>query len=321
MGVRPLEAREVYSHEQIKAHFLYPTAGAFANPPTATGGAQLPKPRPLRGVTSTDKEILYLSSEESGYIRRRNPRKKVTVETGATSKKAGGSCAIPEKGEKKKSGVAASKSSGSAGSRAPESGATPSSLHEEEEEGEVEEEGNRLVTKKRLREETTAGETPPTQKAVVPQVIGKQGNLRSLYEFSPGLCFILLCFMLSALVIFLTIFSSAEALKKATEKVKGLDLKKAKEPEPKNTKFVIIHPKTTAEMEAERRVEEPTSDVIPEKEVLQETETAPTTTQDKAQGPEVIHVTVLDQPLKSKGPEVATPSVAAHTTPPPKLHK
>ncbi|KAJ0716374.1 hypothetical protein HanPI659440_Chr13g0511941 [Helianthus annuus] len=65
MVVRPLEAGEVYWYEHIKANFLYPPAGAFANPPTATEGAQLPKPRPLQGVTSAGKEILYLSSEES----------------------------------------------------------------------------------------------------------------------------------------------------------------------------------------------------------------------------------------------------------------
>ncbi|KAJ0754216.1 hypothetical protein HanPI659440_Chr09g0344371 [Helianthus annuus] len=65
MGVRPLEAAEVYWYEQIKANFLYPPAGAFANPPTATAGAQHPKPRPLRGVTTVGKWILYLSSEES----------------------------------------------------------------------------------------------------------------------------------------------------------------------------------------------------------------------------------------------------------------
>ncbi|MFS7997787.1 hypothetical protein Hanom_Chr12g01146031 [Helianthus anomalus] len=49
----------------IKGNFLYPPAGAFSNPPTATKGAQLPKPRPLLCVTSAGKEILFLSSEES----------------------------------------------------------------------------------------------------------------------------------------------------------------------------------------------------------------------------------------------------------------
>ncbi|KAJ0668772.1 hypothetical protein HanPI659440_Chr17g0693381 [Helianthus annuus] len=51
--------------DKDKGHFLYPPAGAFANPPTATEGAHLPNPRPLRAVTSAGKEILYLSSEES----------------------------------------------------------------------------------------------------------------------------------------------------------------------------------------------------------------------------------------------------------------
>ncbi|KAM0009277.1 hypothetical protein Hdeb2414_s0093g00789521 [Helianthus debilis subsp. tardiflorus] len=156
-------------------------------------GAQLPKTRPLRGVTSARKEILYLSSKDSvgssneelsswsnifvGVLRdlgidpeekpkkaptkkKTTTRKKVAVDTGATSKKAGSSRAIVEIpkegtlrfrqsnledyvvasdsleglsriGEKKKSGAAASKSSGSARSRAPESGAALSSLQEE----------------------------------------------------------------------------------------------------------------------------------------------------------------------------------------------
>ncbi|KAM0048267.1 hypothetical protein Hdeb2414_s0008g00272521 [Helianthus debilis subsp. tardiflorus] len=65
MGVRPLESGEPYWYERIKGHFLYPPAGAFANPPTATKGAHLPNPRPVSAVTSVGKEILYLSNEES----------------------------------------------------------------------------------------------------------------------------------------------------------------------------------------------------------------------------------------------------------------
>ncbi|KAJ0620367.1 hypothetical protein HanHA300_Chr00c1083g0838501 [Helianthus annuus] len=65
MGVRPLEWGEPYWYERIKGHFLYPLAGAFSNPPTATEGAHLPNPRPLRAMTFDGKEILYLSSEES----------------------------------------------------------------------------------------------------------------------------------------------------------------------------------------------------------------------------------------------------------------
>ncbi|KAF5791709.1 hypothetical protein HanRHA438_Chr09g0409561 [Helianthus annuus] len=131
MGMRPLESGEVCWYEQIKANFLYPPARAFANPTTTIEGAQLPKPKPLRGVTSAGKEILYLSSEESvgssheelsswsnifaGVLRdlgidpeekpkkaptkkKTTSKKKVIVDTGATSKKAGGSRAILEKG-------------------------------------------------------------------------------------------------------------------------------------------------------------------------------------------------------------------------------
>ncbi|MFS7943204.1 hypothetical protein Hanom_Chr06g00497511 [Helianthus anomalus] len=97
-------------------------------------GAQLPKPRPLQGVTSAGKKILYLSSKEfvgssneelsswsnifTGVLhnlgidpeekpkkaptkKKTTTRKKVAVDTGATIKKAGGSRAtieIPEKG-------------------------------------------------------------------------------------------------------------------------------------------------------------------------------------------------------------------------------
>ncbi|MFS7979108.1 hypothetical protein Hanom_Chr10g00923491 [Helianthus anomalus] len=285
MGVRPLGDSEVFWYEQIKNNFLYPSAGIFTNLPTTTEGAQLPKPRPLRGVTSAGKEILYLSNEESvgssneelsswsnifaGVLgdlgidpeekpkkaptkKKTTTRKKVVVDTDTTSKKARGSRAIveiPEKGEKKKSGAAASKSSGSAGSRAPESGATLSSLHEQEEEEEVEEEGARLVTRKRSHDETTAGDTHLAHKAAATQPIGKQGRLRSLYKFSPCWC------------------CNLHALKKPTVKVKELELKKAKELELKKTKFVIIPPKTIPEKEVEKRVEEPTGDVIPEKEV------------------------------------------------------
>ncbi|KAM0014045.1 hypothetical protein Hdeb2414_s0039g00735641 [Helianthus debilis subsp. tardiflorus] len=104
--------------------------GIFATPPTATEGAHIPKPRPLRGVTSAGKEILYLSSKESigssneelsswseiyaGVLRdlgkdpeekkakkfatkkKAAPKKKVIVKAGATSKKIGGGHATAE---------------------------------------------------------------------------------------------------------------------------------------------------------------------------------------------------------------------------------
>ncbi|KAJ0759547.1 hypothetical protein HanOQP8_Chr04g0127941 [Helianthus annuus] len=65
MGVRPLRDDEESWYDQIKGNLMFPVEGAFASPPTATEGAQYPKPRPLRSVTSAGKEILYLSSEES----------------------------------------------------------------------------------------------------------------------------------------------------------------------------------------------------------------------------------------------------------------
>ncbi|KAJ0883708.1 hypothetical protein HanPSC8_Chr10g0424801 [Helianthus annuus] len=65
MGVKPLESSEPYWYKRIKDNFLYPLAGSFASAPTAIEGVHLPKPRPLRGVTSAGKEILYLSGEES----------------------------------------------------------------------------------------------------------------------------------------------------------------------------------------------------------------------------------------------------------------
>ncbi|MFS7897858.1 hypothetical protein Hanom_Chr00s013295g01750461 [Helianthus anomalus] len=65
MGVRPLREDEESWYEQIRGNFMYPVADAFATPSTASEGAQFPKPRPLRSVTSAGKEVVYLSSEES----------------------------------------------------------------------------------------------------------------------------------------------------------------------------------------------------------------------------------------------------------------
>ncbi|KAJ0714990.1 hypothetical protein HanPI659440_Chr13g0495711 [Helianthus annuus] len=65
MGVRPVRDDEESWYDQIKGNFMFPAADAFATPPTATEGAQYPKPRPLRSVTLAGKETFYLSSEES----------------------------------------------------------------------------------------------------------------------------------------------------------------------------------------------------------------------------------------------------------------
>ncbi|KAJ0489429.1 hypothetical protein HanHA300_Chr12g0443981 [Helianthus annuus] len=65
MGGRPLRPSEHYWYDTIKARFMYPVDGAFTDPPTATEGAHIPNPRPVRAVTSAGKVILYLSREES----------------------------------------------------------------------------------------------------------------------------------------------------------------------------------------------------------------------------------------------------------------
>ncbi|MFS8019650.1 hypothetical protein Hanom_Chr15g01406201 [Helianthus anomalus] len=147
MGVRPFRAREEYWYEQIKPNFIYASTELFENPPVSTEGARIPKGRPCRAVTSTGKEIVYLSSEES-------PQSSATV---------------------------VARSSGSAGSRGPDSGATLSFVHGEEE-TKAEVEAEKLI-RKRPRVETTAT-TPPVEKAATSRPIGKKGSLRSLYRFS-----------------------------------------------------------------------------------------------------------------------------------------
>ncbi|MFS7948796.1 hypothetical protein Hanom_Chr06g00564051 [Helianthus anomalus] len=169
-------------------------------------------------------------------------KKKVTVDAGATSKKAGGgrtTTEIPKKGtlrfhqsnledyvvasdsleglldigEKPQgSAAAASKSAGSAWFKALTQ-ARPLLLcmrRKKRLRKKLKVEGEKLVARKRSREEAVAT-TPSTQKAAISKPIGKQGRLRSLYRFSP------------------------EALKKPEVK--------ASEPEAKKTKFTIIPPK------------------------------------------------------------------------------
>ncbi|KAF5780839.1 hypothetical protein HanXRQr2_Chr11g0476521 [Helianthus annuus] len=119
MGARPLRAGEEYWYDQIKGHFMYPVADAFADPPTSTEGAHIPNPHPLRALTSAWKEIVYLSSEESvgssngelsswstifaGVLsdlgidpeeKKKKPKKKkkvITIDADKTSKKGGSS--------------------------------------------------------------------------------------------------------------------------------------------------------------------------------------------------------------------------------------
>ncbi|MFS7909209.1 hypothetical protein Hanom_Chr01g00092011 [Helianthus anomalus] len=211
----------------------------------------------------------------------------------------------------KKSSAAGSRSSGSAGSRNPIAGATPSSvaLDEEEEEEEHEEPAAKLVSKKRSRE-TVDADIKVAQKAGDVPVIGKQRKLCTLYKFSP------------------------EAKKKTSEK-KGFELKEPTELAEKKTKFVIKHPQKTVgtiekiiketdkekkkEKEGEKENEKKKAVEKPGGDKSKETQTAATTAQDKAQGPEVVHITGLDQPLhekkkettQGKGPEVIKPTKPA----------
>ncbi|KAJ0680696.1 hypothetical protein HanPI659440_Chr16g0627231 [Helianthus annuus] len=65
MGMRPLRDGEEFWLEQIRPNFMYTRLDAFAVPPLATEGARIPNPSPCRAITSTGKEIVYFSSEES----------------------------------------------------------------------------------------------------------------------------------------------------------------------------------------------------------------------------------------------------------------
>ncbi|MFS7975860.1 hypothetical protein Hanom_Chr10g00885621 [Helianthus anomalus] len=303
---------EPYWYERIKGHFLYPLAGAFANPPTTTEGVHLPNPRPLRVVTSAGKEILYLSSEESvgasngelsswsnifaGVLRdlgidseekkkkktSKMKKKVITIDAEVTSKKGGIAARLLVL--LIKTSAAVSKSSGSAGSRKTDVGATPSSIaldEEEEEKEEEEEHAVKLVSRKRSREEAAA-EIKAAQKAGEVPLIGKKSKLRTIYKFSPF---------------------SAEAQKKAPEKTKGVEIKDPKEPTPKKTTFIIKSSKTASDQSEKEKEKEKVVEKL-EGDKSKETEVAATIAHEKAQGPEVVRITGLDQPLHEKEKEV-----------------
>ncbi|MFS7911574.1 hypothetical protein Hanom_Chr02g00119751 [Helianthus anomalus] len=282
MGVRPLTG----GYEQIKNNFLYPPAGIFASPLTATEGTHLPKPRTLRGVTSTRKEILYLSSEESvgssneelsswsnifagvlcdlGIDPKEKPnkaptkkkaetKKKVTTDAGATSKKAGGSRAtaeIPQKGTLR-----------FRQSNLEDYVVASDSL-----------EGLSRIGERSKRSAAATSKSSGSARSRAPESGATPSSLREEEEVEE------------------------EGAKLALKKPKV----NPKRPEAKKTKFTIIPSKTIPEKEVEKRVEEPTTNVIPEKDVLRETEIAVTTVHDKAQGLKVVRITGLDQPLKTK---------------------
>ncbi|KAJ0611761.1 hypothetical protein HanHA300_Chr01g0019401 [Helianthus annuus] len=129
MGVMPLRDDEESWYERIIRNLMFTPPESFANPPEPTEGARIPNLRPLRGVTSAGKEIVYLSSEESvassnhelstwddvfvGVLRdlgidteqkipkKTTVKKKFTVAGGATSKKTGTTHAAPDAASKK----------------------------------------------------------------------------------------------------------------------------------------------------------------------------------------------------------------------------
>ncbi|KAF5783818.1 hypothetical protein HanXRQr2_Chr11g0512261 [Helianthus annuus] len=194
-----------------------------------------------------------------------------------------------------KIGAAGSKSSRSADYRNPDAEATPSSLaHDEEEEEEEAGEPAVQLIRKRSRE-TTAGASVVPKSGGVP-LIGKRSNLRSLYRFSP------------------------EVEKKTPEK-EGVVIIEPSEPAQKRPRVTIKPLKATgAEADKEKRTAEEKKEAgerqkekTKEKPVItpvgadpKDTRTAAATVSDKAQGPEVVHITGLDQPHyeKRKEPEI-----------------
>ncbi|KAJ0507133.1 hypothetical protein HanIR_Chr11g0502981 [Helianthus annuus] len=194
MGVRPLRDNEESWYDQIKGNLMFPVEGAFASPPTATEGAQYPKPRPLRSLTSAGKEILYLSSEES--VGSSND------ELSSWSKIFAG--VLPDLGidpeekkkkphKKKKTKVDPEVTSKGPGPSRATTAAVKGTLRLRQ--SDLDDyviisdsfEGLSRTAKAKTsagRSETTAGvASAPT--AVVLPVVGKTSNLRSLYKFSP----------------------------------------------------------------------------------------------------------------------------------------
>ncbi|MFS7921136.1 hypothetical protein Hanom_Chr03g00233181 [Helianthus anomalus] len=255
MGVRPLREDEESWYEQIRGNFMYPVADAFATPSTATEGAQFPKPRPLRSVTSAGKEVVYLSSEESigssngelsswsnifaGVLRdlgidpeekKKKPlRKKKTIilDPEVTSKGDGSSraTAAAAKGtlrlrQSDLTDYLMVSNSLEGLSRAAETKTGAGSSRSSGSVGSQNPDVGATPSvyeedKKRGRSETTAGVASVSNVAAIP-LVGKTSNLRSLYRFSP------------------------EIKKKTPEK--GV---KFSEPEPKRPK-ITIEPSRTA---------------------------------------------------------------------------
>ncbi|XP_022026368.1 uncharacterized protein LOC110927081 isoform X2 [Helianthus annuus] len=334
MGVRPLRDDEESWYDQIRGNFMFPAADAFASPPTATEGAQYPKPRPLRSVTLAGKETFYLSSDESvgsssgelsswskifaGVLRdlgidpeekKKKPvKKKRKAEPEVTSKGTGPSRATTAAGKAKgKAGAGGSKSSGSAGSRNPEAGATPS--FPEDEEVEEEDAAAQLIRRKRGRSEaTTAVASAPT--SVVIPVIGKTSRLRSLYQFSPeikkktpekAVTFSEAGVKRPKITVKPTDTAAQDAAK-AAEAQRKVEEARKKEEEKK------IAEEKKKEEEEKRKEEERKKKEEKERKRRAEQERLAEVARKQALEKEVAAKKAMDQPLKSQGPEVTRPT-------------
>ncbi|MFS8019426.1 hypothetical protein Hanom_Chr15g01403631 [Helianthus anomalus] len=330
MGVCLLCSGEPSWYEQIRANFLYPPTGVFANPPTATEGALLPRPRPLHGVTSVGKEILYLSSEESvgssqeelsswsnifaGVLRdlgidpkdrpkkaAKKKTKRVTVDVGVSSKKG-------------RSSRAAATTEGKVTLRLRQSNLVDYVVASDSLEG-LSRIGEKKKTSTASSKSSGSAGSRISEAGVTPSSIALDEEEEEEHEEAAAK-------LLSRKRSREEVAAGAKtmqknvgpALKKTPEKTMGVELEKAKEPAAKKTKF-IIKPPRTIEKEVEKVVEEPASSVILEKEKQKQTETAAATERVTAQGLEVTRITGLDQPLHEKEKEAAQskgPEVTAH---------
>ncbi|MFS7998372.1 hypothetical protein Hanom_Chr12g01152941 [Helianthus anomalus] len=93
MGVRPLEQGEQYWYERIKGHFLYPPAGSFADPPTATEGSSNGELSSWSNIFVGVLRDLGIDPEEKKKKKKKPSKKKkvITIDAEVTSKKGGSS--------------------------------------------------------------------------------------------------------------------------------------------------------------------------------------------------------------------------------------
>ncbi|MFS8022523.1 hypothetical protein Hanom_Chr16g01440491 [Helianthus anomalus] len=339
--VRPLEPGEPYWNELIKGHFLYPPTGAFANPPTATEGAYLPNPRPLRVVTSAGKEILYLSSEESvgssngelsswsnifaGVLRdlgidprekkkkkpSRKKKKVITIDAEPSSKKGGGNRATAGASDKgtyrfrqsNLDGYVVASDSLEGLSRIGEKKTGAAGSKSSGSAGSRNPDAGATPSSIALDEDEEEDEEPVV-KLISRKRVREEGAI--------------------------------SAQKKTPEK-KGVEFKDPKEPAQKKTKFVI-KPLKTVELEVKKEKKKTTEKPFekektqekekatenPEGDSSKETGAAAAIAHEKAQVLEVVRITGLDQPLhkkqkktaRGKGPEVVKPTKPLHVDAP-----